>query len=195
MEPHHLAALVVLAITIGSRLLYDHRDRHYAAGKQQRAPFADSFRYVYGWVRWSTPVVGIGALLSEHPAWLVVHGHPVAMWFGLAIASAAFGLFVWSKRTLGRHYSPCYDVWIPTQVVRTGPYAHVRHPIYTANLGILAGLAIGTGSLWLLVNLVLVGAFYVPSARREELALAACHDDYADYMRHSGRFWPRWPAR
>ncbi|MGE3174238.1 MAG: isoprenylcysteine carboxylmethyltransferase family protein [Planctomycetota bacterium] len=186
-----LATVVLLLVVAVSRWCYDHRGRRYAQGK--RAPLRSSaaFRPVYAWVRWSVPVAGLGALWSTHPAWLPWRPGAVLQVLGLLLALAALGLFVHAKRSLGRHYSPCHDAWLPDAVVQHGVYARIRHPIYTANLALLAGLAVGTGSGWLLLDALLVAAFYLPAARREERELAAAHPQYRDYLARTGRFLPR----
>lgn len=57
---------------------------------------------------------------------------------------------------------------MPARIVVEGVYGHIRHPIYTANLAMLTGLALATGSGWLLRNAFLLGVFCVVSAMREE---------------------------
>ena len=56
---------------------------------------------------------------------------------------------------------------------------------------VAVALSLGTGSLWLLLNLLLVAAFYLPSARAEERALLILHPGYRAYMARTGRFLPR----
>ena len=54
-------------------------------------------------------------------------------------------------------------------VTVSGPYAHVRHPLYLGTILILAGLTVAAGSVWVAA---LVAAyfifFYLPVLRREE---------------------------
>ena len=46
----------------------------------------------------------------------------------------------------------------------TGPYAFVRHPLYTGNIIILFGLCGVNGSLWSLITAVIFFWFYYPPA-------------------------------
>jgi protein-S-isoprenylcysteine O-methyltransferase Ste14 len=56
---------------------------------------------------------------------------------GLTIAAAALGFAIWARFTLGRNWSGTVTVKAGHELIRSGPYRFVRHPIYS---GILAGL-------------------------------------------------------
>jgi protein-S-isoprenylcysteine O-methyltransferase Ste14 len=79
-------------------------------------------------------------------------------------------------------------------LVTTGPYACVRHPLYTAMFGWSVALALLTAN-WLFAELAgLIMAGLVWRVSKEELMmLEAFGDDYRDYMRRTGRFLPHWP--
>lgn len=183
----------ILAIGIGSARLYepDHRLREYAEGRPGTIASPRGFRAVYHWIRYSTVAIGIAAVGWRHPALLQFHHTPVLLHLGLAIAVAGFVVFAAAKHTLGRQYSPCFDAYLPTDLVRRGPYRFVRHPIYTANLTTMAGLTLAAGSLWLLANTLLLTIYYWHTARVEERALIAEVDGYLAYTRTTGRFLPR----
>lgn len=188
-----LGATVILALGIASARLYepDHRSKQYREGRVGQIASPRGFQTVYHWIRFSTVVGGIGALMSTQPVWLAVHHEPWLMYLGLLIAIAGFALFVAAKRTLGRQYSPCFDAWLPTQIVSEGVYARVRHPIYTANLMTLFGLAFASGSAWVALNFVVLASFYRRSAVVEEAALASALPGYRQYLQRTGRFAPR----
>ncbi|MCR9243731.1 MAG: isoprenylcysteine carboxylmethyltransferase family protein [bacterium] len=182
-----------LAIGIGSARLYEpgHRSREYATDRPGTIASPRGFRAVYHWIRYSTIAIGIAAVGCRHPALLQFHHTPVLLHLGLAIAAAGFVVFAAAKQTLGRQYSPCFDAYLPTRLVRRGPYRFVRHPIYTANLTTMVGLSLASGSLWLLANTLLLTIYYWLTARVEERALVAEVDGYLDYSRTTGRFVPR----
>ena len=58
-------------------------------------------------------------------------------WLGLGIAGAGFLLLEWSQRALGQTWSDQPRITETQQLVQTGPYRWVRHPIYSAFLLIL----------------------------------------------------------
>jgi protein-S-isoprenylcysteine O-methyltransferase Ste14 len=76
------------------------------------------------------------------------------------------------------------------QLVTTGPYRWIRHPMYSTVLLLAAALACVAGSLlaWL-VWLALFGVL-LTKAVMEERWLREYHPDYARYIQHSKRFIP-----
>ena len=76
------------------------------------------------------------------------------------------------------------------RLVERGPYARVRHPMYSAVLlgGLGACLVHGAATDWLL--LVLLVAVMVVKARREERLLRAVHPDYAGYAARTSTLVP-----
>ncbi len=95
-----------------------------------------------------------------------------------------------ARLSLGTNYSPCFDAYIPQQVVAHGIYRHIRHPIYLSNMLILTGCFISTGSLWLLVNMFVLFAYYNSSTKLEEAELTSAHPTYNLYRQKTGRFLP-----
>ena len=63
---------------------------------------------------------------------------PVTYVAGVVVVAAGLGFSVWARRWLGRNWSGVVTVKQDHELIRGGPYAHVRHPIYT---GILLGFA------------------------------------------------------
>ena len=57
-------------------------------------------------------------------------------WIGVALLVAGLGFTVWARRRLGRNWSGSVTLKEDHELVRTGPYRWVRHPIYT---GLLLG--------------------------------------------------------
>ncbi len=80
------------------------------------------------------------------------------------------------------------------ELVRHGPYAGCRHPLYLGSLVAALGIGLTTRSLTLALALPLViGAAAAAAARREDAALAAAHGDaWLDYRAATPAFWPAW---
>ena len=110
------------------------------------------------------PVPGLTLRFLPHQRWL--------MWAGLAI-QAVFILFaVWARRSLGSNWSGEVRIATEHRLVRSGPYRFIRHPIYTAVLGMYCGTALVSGEIHALVAIVLVTVAYWRKIRMEERALA-----------------------
>jgi protein-S-isoprenylcysteine O-methyltransferase Ste14 len=76
------------------------------------------------------------------------------------------------------------------QLVQTGPYRYIRHPMYSALMLAMLGLCTGYATPWRWVALVALAIVIVVKAGLEETAMAARHADYADYARSTRRFVP-----
>ena len=63
----------------------------------------------------------------------------------VGLMAGAIGLFVASSSALGRNWSLVARTRTDHELIRSGPYARVRHPIYLAMLLFLVALAIGLG--------------------------------------------------
>jgi protein-S-isoprenylcysteine O-methyltransferase Ste14 len=84
----------------------------------------------------------------------------------------------------------------PKEIVTWGPYGVVRHPFYVAFLILITGSAIAFPH-WGTFGAV-IGGFVVltVTAKREERRLLASHlgSEYAEYLKRTGRFFPRFGA-
>lgn len=110
---------------------------------------------------------------------------------GLSVQAAFFGLAVWARRHLGRNWSAEVRVAEGHELVTTGPYRMVRHPIYTAMLGMFIGTAIVSGRLHALIGVALLGAAYVRKIRLEEERMSEEFGAaYGEYRRTSWAIVP-----
>jgi protein-S-isoprenylcysteine O-methyltransferase Ste14 len=101
------------------------------------------------------------------------------------IAQAGFLLLaVWARRHLGRNWSAEVRIGKGHELVRTGPYRLVRHPIYTAMLGMFLGTAIASSQYHALLGLAILIVAYIRKTRLEEQILQkAFGADFDAYRR------------
>jgi protein-S-isoprenylcysteine O-methyltransferase Ste14 len=92
-----------------------------------------------------------------------------AIGLGVQVASAL--LAVWARRHLGRNWSGAITTKADHQLVQTGPYRWLRHPIYTGMLGMFLGSALVWGELHALLGLALITLAYARKIRLEERSL------------------------
>jgi protein-S-isoprenylcysteine O-methyltransferase Ste14 len=110
---------------------------------------------------------------------------PAGWWvvpLGLAVHVGSFMLAASARRHLGRFWSAEITQKADHQLVRTGPYRFVRHPIYTAILGMFVGMAIVSGDLHAFIAVAVILFAYWRKIRLEEQNLVevfgATYDDY-----------------
>jgi protein-S-isoprenylcysteine O-methyltransferase Ste14 len=112
-------------------------------------------------------------------------------WIGVALCVLGFGLAINARWHLGRNWGMPMSRKEQPELITSGPYAHLRHPIYTGLILAMLGSAIGVNVSWALL-LVPVGAYFILSARREEtLMLQLFPEEYAAYMARTGMLVPR----
>ena len=110
---------------------------------------------------------------------------------GVALCLVGFGLAIIARGYLGRNWGMPMSSKEQPELVTSGPYAHLRHPIYTGLILAMLGSAIGVNVFWA-VLLVPVGAYFIYSARREEtVMLQLFPEQYAAYMARTGMLAPR----
>ena len=112
-------------------------------------------------------------------------------WSGAALCVLGFGLAINARWHLGRNWGMPMSRKEQPELVTSGPYAYIRHPIYSGLILAMLGSAIGVNIFWALM-LVPVGAYFIYSARREEtVMLQLFPEQYAAYMARTGMLAPR----
>jgi protein-S-isoprenylcysteine O-methyltransferase Ste14 len=82
-------------------------------------------------------------------------------WLATALVALGLGFTVWARIHLGRNWSGSVTQKEGHELIRSGPYAFVRHPIYTGLLAALLGSAIALGEpRGFLGALIVLGAFW-----------------------------------
>jgi protein-S-isoprenylcysteine O-methyltransferase Ste14 len=114
----------------------------------------------------------------------------VAGWFGVALCLLGFDLAIYARRHLGRNWGMPMSLKEQPELITSGPYALIRHPIYTGLILAMLGSAIGVNIFWLPL-LVPVGAYFIYSAQREEtVMLQLFPEEYAAYRARTGMLVP-----
>ena len=108
----------------------------------------------------------------------------------VAVGGAGWLLFAAAKSSLGQSFTPCYASAVPAELKVEGPYAWIRHPLYTANLALLLSAVLISGSALVLIVLSALFVVYWYAARLEEHALSAKFPGYKAYRGRTGRFLP-----
>ena len=102
---------------------------------------------------------------------------------GIALCAAGIAFAVWARFTLGRNWSGLVTLKEDHELIQTGPYRFVRHPIYAglflAVFGTVAALLPSAHGLLLLV--AIATAFAIKLRQEERLMLRQFPEAYAAY--------------
>jgi protein-S-isoprenylcysteine O-methyltransferase Ste14 len=132
-----------------------------------------------GWAR-----IGVlGARLFPERNWIA--------WVGFAITVAGCTFAVWARVLLGTNWSATITVKQNHELVRNGPYAVVRHPVYAGFLLAILGTALTLGEVRVVVAFALAFVGWFTKARTEEQFLVEQFGDvYAHYRREVSQLIP-----
>lgn len=122
---------------------------------------------------------------QQHQFEQVVSPHSVALnIIGLDLTVLGLLIAIWARMTLGRNWSGRVTFKENHELIVRGPYAFVRHPIYTAMLLMFLGtaFAIGTGAALLAVPILFL-SFWIKYRQEEALMFEHFGDSYRDYMK------------
>jgi protein-S-isoprenylcysteine O-methyltransferase Ste14 len=109
---------------------------------------------------------------------------PAVWWTGFALTVAGAALAIWARLLLGANWSATVTVKQNHELKRTGPYAIVRHPIYSGFLLAMLGTAIAFGEIRGLIAFALAFiAWRMKSLIEERFMLDQFGEQYARYKR------------
>jgi protein-S-isoprenylcysteine O-methyltransferase Ste14 len=109
---------------------------------------------------------------------------------GLGLFVLGLSLAIWARVYLGRNWGMPMSQKVDPELVTTGPYRRVRHPIYSGIILAMIGTAIAVSLSWLVAALLL-GAYFVYSAFTEERFMAGQFpDSYPEYRRSTKMLIP-----
>jgi protein-S-isoprenylcysteine O-methyltransferase Ste14 len=113
---------------------------------------------------------------------------PRIRWVGGIIMIAGTFMLIWGFRSLGRNITPGTEPLPGAELVTSGAYHQVRHPIYTGIVLLLTGYTMiwSNWALALVVGLVAL-QYFQAKARAEERWLVRRFPAYEGYMRQVRR--------
>ena len=122
---------------------------------------------------------------------------PPAGWVtALAVAMTSAGLLfaIWARAHLGGNWSGTVTMKVGHELVRSGPYRWVRHPIYSGIFLAVLGMAVERRELRSIDALALIYAGFFRKIRKEEQFMNTLFGaGYDEYRRTTGALIPRPP--
>jgi protein-S-isoprenylcysteine O-methyltransferase Ste14 len=111
---------------------------------------------------------------------------------GLLLTLAGMAITVWARIHLGQFWSARVTIKEGHELIQTGPYAWVRHPIYSGLLVAVAGSAVVIGAWRALLGVALVWlGLRLKAAREERLLSRQFGSAFTEYRRRTGALIPK----
>ena len=135
------------------------------------------------------PLVVAGALLATSHLWppsfnaRFLPAGQIEGAVGVVLVVLGLGFAVWARRHLGTNWSSAVELKDRHMLIRSGPYAWVRHPIYTGLLVAAVGTAVVVGERRGVLAVALAFVALVYKSRHEERRMQESFPEYADYQR------------
>jgi protein-S-isoprenylcysteine O-methyltransferase Ste14 len=146
-------------------------------------------------------------LLIEIAAYLLVFNHSAGIGFlgtrflprtltgatlGVVLTWTGIALAIWSRYHLAENWSARITIKEDHQLIRTGPYSHLRHPIYSGLILATIGTAVVIGQWRCVLGVGLAVIGYCLKAKREEAMLTQQFGEaFREHQKHAGFLIPR----
>jgi len=118
-------------------------------------------------------------------------------WFGTAIMAASLWLFWRSHSDLGLNWSVSLELDEDHHLVTNGVYRTIRHPMYSSIWlwGIAQGLLLQNWLAGWATFLAFTAMYFLRMPREEKLMCESFGEEYREYMKRTGRVFPRIKSR
>lgn len=121
----------------------------------------------------------------EFPVWLRI--------VGIVVSVVSLFYFRWIHKTLGTNWSPTLEIRKGHELIKTGPYRTVRHPMYTqiwiwtiAQVLIVSNLFAGFSGI-----IVCAIFYFIRVPKEEQMMIEVFGDEYLKYIEQTGRVFPK----
>ena len=130
-----------------------------------------------------------------NPAWVAWAQMSVPLWLrasGAVAAALMIPLIAWMFKSIGSNITNTQSTRQNHKLVTSGPYRWIRHPLYTFGFIFFCGLICLTALWWLGVTMIPPMIILMLRTPIEEARLIeAFGDEYRNYMKRTGRFFPK----
>jgi len=111
-------------------------------------------------------------------------------WSAAALTVCGIAFAIWARVYLGQNWSSHPTVKVDHELVTSGPYRYVRHPIYTGLMLAAFGAALIVSPFGFVIFVVIFLVFFFRIDKEEKLLLALFPNEYAVYQTQTKRLIP-----
>jgi protein-S-isoprenylcysteine O-methyltransferase Ste14 len=120
----------------------------------------------------------------------IIPRHSGVAWAGVAMCAAGTGFAIWARHYLAGNWSGTVTLKEGHSLIQSGPYAIVRHPIYSGILFAMLGTALAVGELRAFPALLGALGIWKKMNQEEALMRKAFPGEYADYEQRVKKLVP-----
>lgn len=143
-----------------------------------------------GLILWLTPLVYF--INPNWMNWSKIGLPELIRWLGVGIGILCVGGIYWLFSSIGSGITPTSATREQHKLVTNGPYRWVRHPLYTvgSSMFIAFGMMADNWFIAALGVLAIIG-MAIRTPKEEANLIEKFGDEYQEYMKHTGRFFPK----
>lgn len=137
-------------------------------------------------------VVAIVLILQATPQWefLGYHFSYGVQVLGVILSAAGIAFAIWARRHLGRDWSGTPSIKEGHELVTSGPYRFVRHPIYTGVILALFGSGLVNGIIWMVAFVIFTIVFVRRIFIEERYMMQLFPNQYPEYKKRTKALIP-----
>jgi protein-S-isoprenylcysteine O-methyltransferase Ste14 len=145
---------------------------------------------IAGLALWLSPFVYL--FTPQWMTWSKIGLPEWVRWLGVGLGFLCAFLIYWLFSSIGSNITPTSATRTEHQLVTSGPYRWVRHPLYTIGSTFFVSLGLIADNWFIIVLGILTFIIMAIRTPKEEANLIAkFSDDYRQYIQHTGRFLPK----
>jgi len=183
-------AIFVASVTISARRRWESRRSGETISRA-----AESAGLIAGRIVVALPLFGAVLLYIVNPVWMAWAslGFPFwVQWIGVALGVLVVPSVYWVLTALGANVSETVLTKRDHQLVTSGPYRWIRHPLYTTGIALFASIGLMAANwfvlLWTVIALIAVRIVVIP--REEAHLMETFGDAYRRYRSKTGAMLP-----
>ena len=143
-----------------------------------------------GLVLWLSPVVYL--INPNWMAWSKIGLSDWTRWLGVGIGLLCVGGIYWLFSSIGTGITPVSTTRKEHRLSTSGPYRWVRHPLYTVGSSFYISFGLMADNWFIaLLGILAFIAMAVRTPKEEANLIEKFGDEYREYMKHTGRFFPK----